>query len=323
MVAVLVAALLSVVTNAVVAAPWKMGKPHSPLILRSAGGDETVSIDAHRGTKLVLVHFSPAFPQSVELMALWEKATVEARAEGKLVLIGVMHEQYQDRAALFSQWKKPSVPILHDPLNISQADRLPTVVCLDEEGFVRMLNPKIGNGAESEEFRKFEKDFVTHRFAAGRFEVRTPVIEPPNPRALRRMADESRSLTARRELADALMLGGTPAERDEAMRTYSNVLQTDAKDALAFFRLGVALRMRHDSASSEESDLAQSKKSLGSALSLKPTNVVYRARAVQFANETERPKGMADNAEAWIAEARREISRRGETPAPLSVEPGK
>ena len=315
------AALLSVVANTAVAAPWKMGKPHLPLILRSAGGDETISIDAHRGTKLVLVHFSPAFPESVELMALWEKATAQARSKGKLLLIGVMHEQYQDRAALYVQWKKPSVAILHDPLNISQADRLPTVVCLDEEGFVRMLNPKIGDGAESEEYKKFEKDFVTNRFAAGRFEVRTPVIEPPNPRALRRMADESRSLTARRELADALVLGGTPAERDEAMRTYSKVLQADAKDALAFFRLGVALRMRHDSGSGEANDLAQSKKSLSSALSLKPKNAVFRARAVQFADESEKPKGMADDAESWIAEARREISRRGEAPTPLSVEP--
>lgn len=290
---------VALILAADVRAEWKVGEAHPALFLKSTTVEGPVSIDSYRGRKLVLIHFAPWCQASVDTLNDWLKATESHRQEKKLTVIGVMHEQYRDRAALFVRWKKIDIPILHDPLDLSRVAQLPSVVAIDEEGLVRAVDP---------DPETIEEEFVDKKFKHGKFEVRAPVLDPPDPRALKRRAAESRMPSVERELADAYMLGGTPREIDQALRIYSQLLQRNATDAYAFFRLGVGLRLRHDSPSKQEKDKSLANESLRNALKLKPKNDVFRARAAQFDKSIEKPKGGADH--EWVKRAKKELKRQ-------------
>lgn len=297
----IVIGLLSASASQAADAPWKTGEPIAPLVLNSAKGGEPISIDSFRGTKLVVVHFAPWHAESATLLENWIGTTKNLRKKKKLAVIGVMHEQDRELAALFVKWKGPNIPILHDPLDISQGERLPTVLAIDENGFVRAINPKIDT---------IEKGFIKKKYKPGKFELRAPVLEAADPKVLKRRAAESRLSSMQRELADAYMFGGTSAEIEEGMRTYSQLLQSDGKDAYAFFRLGVGFLMRSIGDAKQDGDVKQAIESLRNAVKLKPKNEVFKARLAEFDKDAKRPKGDVDF-NGWVEKARKETGKRG------------
>ncbi|MBK8267138.1 MAG: hypothetical protein IPK83_02060 [Planctomycetes bacterium] len=296
----IVVVLLSAAAAQAWGAPWKTGEPIAPLVLKSASGGEVISIDSFRDTKLVIVHFAPWHAESVALLEDWIGSTKNFRKKKKLAVVGVMHEQDRERAALFVKWKALKIPILHDPLDISLAEKLPTVLAIDENGFVRDINPKIDT---------IEKEFIKKKYKPGKFEVRAPVLEAADPRVLKRRAAESRLLSMQRELGDAYMLGGTPAEIEEGMRTYSQLLQSDGKDSYSFFRLGVGFLMRSAGDAKQEGDVKQAIESLRNAVKLKSKNEIFKARLAQFDKDAKQPKGGVDF-DGWVEKAKKETSNR-------------
>jgi hypothetical protein len=301
---------------------WIEPHPIPPLVLRSAAGDATLAIDSFRGTKLIIVHFAPWHKKSVTMLEEWLAGTKILRDEKKVIVVGVMHEQDRDRAALFVDWKDLTIPVLFDPLNISRVNRLPIVVTVDEQGFIRGVDKDFGDpdksydgknkiGADwvypkigSENWRKgFAKSFVKKKYKPGKFVERAPVLEPTEPKVLKRRAAEGRSSSMQRELADAFMLGGTTAEIEEGMRTYSQVLQADGKDAYSFFRLGVGFLMRSASDAKQETDLKQGIESLRNAVKLKPKNEIFKSRLLQFDGDAKQTKGGVDF-DGWMELAR-------------------
>jgi hypothetical protein len=83
------------------------------------------------------------------------------------------------------------------------------------------------------------------------------------------------------------------------------------------FRLGVAHRIRHESARRKPGDFQAAVDAWGPALALDPSQYIWRRRIEQYGPRLAKPYAFYD----WIEQARAEIARRGEAPIPLTVEP--
>ncbi len=94
-------------------------------------------------------------------------------------------------------------------------------------------------------------------------------------------------------------------------------LALDPADKNALFRLGVAHRMRHESAGRRPGDFQAAIDAWGRALELDPNQYIWRRRIEQYGPRLAKPYAFYD----WVVQAKAEISRRGETPVPLTVEP--
>jgi hypothetical protein len=94
-------------------------------------------------------------------------------------------------------------------------------------------------------------------------------------------------------------------------------LALDPSDKNALFRLGVAHRMRHESAGRRPGDFPAAIDAWGRALELDPNRYIWRRRIEQYGPRLAKPYAFYD----WVVPAKAEISRRGETPVPLTVEP--
>ena len=289
------------------ASPKGRGREHPPLVLRAVQGEEPISIDAYRGKKVLLLHFAPWLPESYEAVKQWRERTEQLVTDEKLVLLGVMHDQHRDRCALFARWKGIDFPILHDPMNLSNVSRLPTVVGLDEHGVVRVVDPDPD---------QLVKGFVRKKYKAPKH-LRTPLTDLPDPRHTQRIAGESRSAEGLREHGDALLLRGNPPQIDEAIRIYQQVLQMNPKDWLGHFHLGVAFRTRYDGPGRQPGDFQAAIDAWYAALRLKKKNDVLGGRLQQFGLRHEKPAAMY----GWVETARREITASGEMPVELAVEP--
>ena len=86
---------------------------------------------------------------------------------------------------------------------------------------------------------------------------------------------------------------------------------------MPWFRLGVAHRMRHESAGRRPGDFQAAIDAWGRALELDPNQYIWRRRIEQYGPRLTKPYAFYD----WVVPAKAEISRRGETPVPLAVEP--
>ena len=75
--------------------------------------------------------------------------------------------------------------------------------------------------------------------------------------------------------------------------------------------------MRHESAGRRPGDFQAAIDAWGRALELDPNQYIWRRRIEQYGPRLTKPYAFYD----WVAEAKAEISRRGETPVPLAVEP--
>ena len=108
-----------------------------------------------------------------------------------------------------------------------------------------------------------------------------------------------------------------PRRADEAIDAYARAARLDPSDKNALFRLGVAYRMRHESRGRKPGDFQAAVDAWGRALELDPNQYIWRRRIEQYGPRLAKPYAFYD----WVAQAKAEIARRGETPVPLAVEP--
>lgn len=214
-------------------------------------------------------------------MPVWHELTKELRAAGDIKVIGITQEQHAERCQLWAQWQQIDWPILWDPFNLTGSAAVPIAMAVDESGVIRnlRLHP-----------RKFEqqvkKEFLDMEFPAmiGGLEGGEP--EPILP----------------------------PLPWQEHLPALQKVVQEHPDDAGAWFRLGVALRMRFDHpAEAKADDFQRAIDCWRQALKLNPSQYIWRRRIQQWGPRLDKPYPFYD----WVAQARSEIRARGETPIAL------
>ena len=177
-------------------------------------------------------------------MPVWHEATRRWVKEGRLALLGVTQEQHADRCQLFAQWKRFDWPILHDPINLLEAPAVPIIVAIDEYGIVRAVRPRP---------ETFAAEFLDKRFGDD-----APLVprssDAPDPGSLFQKAKASPGADAWRVAGDALTIWGGAERLDQAIDAYTRALACDPSDKNSLFRLGVAYRMRHESAERRNGD---------------------------------------------------------------------
>jgi tetratricopeptide (TPR) repeat protein len=228
--------------------------------------------------------------------------------QGRLVLLGVTQEQHADRCRLFAQWKRFDWPILHDPINLLEAPAVPIVVAIDEHGIVRAVRPRR---------ETFAAEFLDKTFADDAPAGAPSSAGPPDPAALRRQAEARPDAGGWRAVGDALTIWGGADQLDRAIDAYDRAVMLDPTDKNAWFRLGVAERMRHESARRRPGDFQAAVDAWSRALILDPNQYIWRRRIEQYGPRLAKPYAFYD----WVAEAKAEVSGRGATPVPLTVEP--
>jgi tetratricopeptide (TPR) repeat protein len=239
---------------------------------------------------------------------VWHEATREWVKQGRLVLLGVTQEQHPDRCRLFAQWKRFDWPILHDPINLLEAPYVPIIVAIDEYGIVRATRPRPETLAT---------EFLDKTFADDAPPVARSAIGPADLDPLLQKAKVTSGAVSWREAGDALTIWGGAGRLDDAIDAYSRALEFDHRDKNALFRVGVARRMRHESPGRQPGDFQAAIDFWGRALALDPNQYIWRRRIEQYGPRLAKPYAFYD----WVAQAKAEISRRGEVPEPLSLEP--
>ncbi len=288
--------------------PPKPGRVHPPIILPTVEGDKVVALSSLRGKKVLVIHFASWSERCRKDLLVWHERAKPFVADGKLAVLGVAHEQHADRCRLFAQWKEIDWPILHDPLNLINVETLPLVVAVDEHGIVRATRLQPDKLADS---------FVNHDYAPPRKPVPLGPTELANPKITRRVAGEARSSEGWREHGDALVLAGRPVLINEAIDVYSRALKMKEDDADAWFRLGVAYRIRHDRPEHQEGDFQAAVDAWRNAVRIEPDNAVFAARLRQYRPCLDEPHAYYH----WVDVALKEIITRGRTPVRLAVEP--
>jgi hypothetical protein len=230
--------------------------------------------------------------------------------EKNLVVLGIAQEQHPNRCRLFAQWQKLDWPILHDPINIMQTRGVPIEVAIDEHGIVRSLRPDL---------KTFEQEFLDKTFAPEGEEPpsKSEKAIRPDPAALRRRAEQSRSSDAWRQLGDALVLWGKPTEVNNAIDAYMRAIQIRPDDGDAHFRLGVCYRTRYESKQRTSTDFQKAVDHWTKARQIEPNQYIWRRRIEQYGPRATKPYPFYD----WVRTAARDIRARGEKPVELRVLP--
>ena len=223
------------------------------------------------------------------------------------MLLGVTQEQHADRCRLFAQWKRFDWPILHDPINLLEAPAVPIVVAIDEYGIVRAVRPRP---------ETFAAEFLDRTFTDDAPPGGPRSAGPPDADALLRKAEASNTALAC-AAGDALTIWGGSSRVDRAIDAYGRAVRLDPSDKNALFRLGVAYRMRHESAGRRPGDFQAAVDAWVRARELDPNQYIWRRRIEQYGPRLTKPYAFYD----WVAEAKADIVRRGEVPVPLAVEP--
>lgn len=110
----------------------------------------------------------------------------------------------------------------------------------------------------------------------------------------------------------------SPAPKKSKPRPTSISELEPLADAASRFRLGVAYRQRYDSQKGQSEDFAKAIAAWQEALELNPNQYIWRRRIQQYGPRLDKPYSFYD----WVNQARKEITARGETPHPLTAEPG-
>ncbi len=209
-------------------------------------------------------------------------------------MIGIIQEQHPDRARLFMQWKQMGWPIMVDGLNLLGVEVVPITFFVDEFGIIRAINPRRSDVEGLEAF----------------LNTKNKAPDSSEIVALNGGSQEA-------ERANRKLLWGDSANISEAIRLYEGVVESEPENGPARFRLGVAHRMRHDSAHREASDFRLAIENWAAALDINPNQYIWRRRIQQYGPRLDKPYPFYD----WISEARLQISARGETLVELKVEP--
>jgi len=236
----------------------------------------------------------------------WHEATKALQEEGKIQMVGIIEEQHPDRGRLFMQWKRMRWPVLVDSLNLLGVSAVPITLAIDEYGVIRMVDPK---------HEEIEEKFLNRTFE-----------RPANLPGVKDIAPDLHSLKqatlqdtagAWEEYANALAEWAGPGRLGETIEAYKRALRTEHEDGPLHFRLGVAYRKRYDSGFRQPGDFQRAVEQWSTALEIDPNQYIWRRRIQQYGPQLDKPYPFYD----WVATARKEIAERGETPAPISVEP--
>jgi tetratricopeptide (TPR) repeat protein len=240
----------------------------------------------------------------------WHEATRELEQQGEFRTIGIVEEQHAARARLFMQWKRINWPLLVDSLNLLQVPYVPITVLIDEHGIVRAVQPP------SDDPQWLRDEFIDRTYDA----PTDPAHRGPDAQELRdlkQQAEEGDDPLRWQAYADAVFSESIADRLDEAASAYRRAVHLDPELDTAHFRLGVVYRRRYDSAAGEPADFQHAVDAWSRALEIDPNNYIYRRRIQQYGPRMEKPYPFYD----WVETAREEIEARGESPAPLPVEP--
>ena len=242
----------------------------------------------------------------------WHAAAKKWVADGKLQIIGLIQEQHPERCQLFAQWKEFEWPIVHDPINLMANSAVPIAVAIDEHGIVRSTRPRP---------QTFEKDFLDVKFEAppesdASSQESLIGVSPDWKTALKKINDSSTATDLKRT-ADALVLWADKSNLNQTISLYQKSFKLDPKDPTLLFRLGVAYLMRYESTYRQKDDFAKAVEYWHRALTANPNQYIWRRRIQQYGPRLDKPYPFYD----WVAQARKEIRERGETPIKLPVEP--
>ncbi len=241
----------------------------------------------------------------------WHERTLELQRAGRVQMVGIIQEQHPDRARLFMQWKQMGWPILVDSLNLLDVSVVPITLAIDEHGIIRKSGLRLlaaGDLKASFVDQEFEKP------AGGAQDL--PVA--PDPRSLKAADDPNDPESLTSHAAALLLWGRGPADTARAITAFERALALAPDDGHARFRLGVAYRKRYDSSERQPGDFERAIEHWRAALEIDPNQYIWRRRIQQYGPRLDKPYPFYD----WVVAARDEIRARGETPAPLAVEPG-
>lgn len=235
----------------------------------------------------------------------WHKATKKLREKGAFQTIGIIQEQHPDRCRLFMQWKKLEFPVLVDSFNMLGVKVVPMTIAIDEYGIVRHVGIRPGD---------LEKEFLSKTYSAP---GKAPRHKPQTAATLRKRADEKNTSQAWMQYADALVLENGAKELDAAISAYQSAIALDRSNGAAYFRVGVAYRMKYDRYNGAVEDFRSAVEHWGKALDLDPNQYIWRRRIQQYGPRLDKPYPFYD----WVRTARHDIIARGEKPATLRIEP--
>jgi len=240
---------------------------------------------------------------------VWHARTAEARAADELVLIGITEEQHPDRCALFAAWQDLDWPILWDPFNLTESSSVPIAIAIDEHGIVRDVDLSL-DGLDD--------------FLASTFEP--PAAKTPQRSFVRQARRGPDVLTQQTRLdsdeALARLLwpgqndGPSAADFEVALAALQRATEADASDSRARFRLGVALRLRHDSPWAKREDFQAALDLWGAALRANPSQYIWRRRIQQWGPRLDKPYPFY----GWVEEARAALLREGREPPPVLIQ---
>lgn len=178
-------------------------------------------------------------------------------------------------------------PILVDTLNRTGVSAVPLLWAIDESGVVRKTRPDL---------KWFQQTFV-----------KTDYPET-----------SSNQSAAQAESAASTNVGHFLAQDwDAAINGWQAELKQNPANASAWFHWACACRARYDHDNSNVVDFQNAVKGWSKALELAPNNYIYRRRVQQYGPNMKKPYPFYN----WIAQARKDILARSETPHPLIAEP--
>jgi|CXWL01.1.fsa_nt_gi peroxiredoxin len=280
--------------------PPKANKPHPQLILPNLKHDKVIPITSYRGKKVLLIHLASWSENCRKELPEWNEKTKALIAADKLVVIGVSQEQSPERSRLLLQWLKIDWPVLHDPLNTHEVRKLPTVIAIDEHGYVQDPHAKI---------ETFESKFVNQTYPKPGKPAYYERDVLQDPRVTRRIVEDTNAAEDWNRHGTSIILSWRPALLPEGVESFTKLTGKEPKSAVAYFRLGVAHLFRRASEFAQGDDLEGAQKALKKAAALSSSNEVFAQRLLVASGK--------DTGEKWIKLARKEIKARGEKPVAL------
>ncbi len=235
----------------------------------------------------------------------WHEATKALRGKGAFQTVGIIQEQHPDRCQLFMQWKQLDFPVLVDSLNRLGVNVVPLTIAVDEHGIVRHVGLSPND---------LENEFLSKTYPSPKDSAKA---DRKTAAVLGDIANDVNTSEAWMNHADALILEGGLKDIDTAISDYQSAIALDRTNGPAYFRAGVAYRMRYDQREGAVKDFQLASQHWGMALEVDPNQYIWRRRIQQYGPRLDKPYPFYD----WIRDARGGVIRRGEKPVVLMIEP--
>ncbi|NQU47064.1 MAG: hypothetical protein HQ519_00310 [Planctomycetes bacterium] len=238
-------------------------------------------------------------------MPVWHDLTKPLRASDDIMVIGITQEQHPQRCELWAQWEQVDWPILWDPFNLTGSAAVPIAMAVDEHGVVQNMR------LQPQKFeQQFKQDFLAKEFPAPKdLTRRTAQHKHPQIQAM------LHSKLDGQQWQKALAVLKTEAAPAAAKKAPQNAAHSAEQTAVAWFRLGVAQRMRYDSSHAHADDFQNALQSWQQALKLNPGQYIWRRRIQQWGPKLDKPYPFYN----WVSQAQMQLKKRGLTPIELPV----